>query len=155
MKKALKIILLVVGVLVLIGIGAAIIGGISPISFGIHSPVYTTNGLALDGYDVISYFEGSPTVGNEEFSSEWRETKWLFISEAHKNEFIQNPTKYAPQFGGYCSFAVSTGFTAPGDPTIFTISNDQLFIFSNEEVKAEFLKDPTTLIDACNAKWKE
>ena len=60
------------------------------------------NGVALKGYDPVAYFtEGQPVKGQEELQHEWQGAKWLFASQEHRAMFLENPEKYAPQYGSY------------------------------------------------------
>jgi len=111
---------------------------ILPIGLGMHRPVFHTNNIALDGYDATSYFNGKLEKGNQEFSSHFRDVTWNFSSEANIRRFNAQPDKFVPQFGGYCTKAVSTGFTAPSDPKVYAVRNQKLFLFSSQKVKDNF-----------------
>lgn len=154
MKRKLKIAGIVLASLLVVIVTGAFIAGIKPISLGMHSPVYKTSGTALKGYDVVAYFNGTPAKGNENFSADWNGAKWLFASATNLEAFKADPNKFMPQYGGYCTFAVSKGFTAPADPSIWLIKDDKLYIFSDEKVKEEFVNDPRVIINSCNKEWK-
>lgn len=126
---------------------------ITPIAMNMHAPVYEQDGIALKGYDVTSYFSGNAIRGRSEIAVEWSGVKWYFSNEENMQAFLASPETYAPRFGGYCTKAVSTGFTAPNNPEIFAVHNNQLYIFSNEEVKAEFLRNPSEMIELCESNW--
>jgi YHS domain-containing protein len=153
MRKIIRVTGILVVSLLVITILSMFMLNIKPISFGLHSAVYQSGGSALDGYDVVSYFKGKPIKGDESYSVEWKDVRWIFYSPENRNEFISNPEKFVPQFGGYCTKAVSTGFTAPGDPTVYTVRNDKLFIFSDEDVKETFMNDPETMLTSCSKHW--
>ena len=73
---------------------------------------WNTNGSAFvnDGYDVVSYFKNNKGLkGDKKFTVECDEHMWLFATKQHADLFMNNPEKYAPQFGSYCSWAVSHG----------------------------------------------
>jgi YHS domain-containing protein len=80
---------------------------------------YRNDEYAADGADVVAYFgleAGENGVsGSDEYVTEWDGAKWRFASAENKAAFEADPEKYAPQFGGYCSYAVSQGYTAHGD----------------------------------------
>ncbi len=155
MKRVLKIIGITLLSLLVIIITASMLTGIKPLSLGLHNPVYQSGGFAIKGYDAVSYFKGNPVKGSETLSYEWKKSKWLFSSEANMLEFKSSPDKYVPQFGGYCAFAVSTGFSAPADPAIWIINDAKLYFFSDEKVKKNFIKDPQTTIGSCKKHWKD
>ena len=66
----------------------------------------TKSGLAVQGYDVVSYFSGAPTKGKSEFSLKFKDAIYYFSNEANKQKFKSNPSKYAPQYGGWCAYAM-------------------------------------------------
>ena len=154
MKK--MMIIIVPSILVLLGVIIAFMAynKVVPIGLGMHKPVFQVNNIAMDGYDVTSYFENNIKRGKPEFAVTHLGVDWYFSSVDRLSQFKADPEKYIPQFGGYCSKAVSTGFTAPADPTIYTIHEKKLYVFSSEEVKENFLLDPSKIIDACESKWK-
>ncbi len=83
--------------------------------------IYTglVSGTGAGGYDVVSYQSGTPVEGKAEFSTSWKGAEWRFASAANRDTFSAAPEKYAPQFGGYCAWAVSQGYTAKGDPKVW------------------------------------
>lgn len=65
-------------------------------------PVNTEYGIAIKGFDPVAYFTaGEPVKGDEQFSYEWNGATWLFAAKRHKELFMNNPERYAPQYGGY------------------------------------------------------
>src|SRR5262245_38731225 len=86
-------------------------------------------GVAMDGYDPVAYFTGSrPVRGVAAFETRWNDAAWRFASAANLEAFRSDPERYAPQFGGYCAYAVSQGYTANGDPHIWTIVGGRLYL---------------------------
>jgi YHS domain-containing protein len=154
-KKKMAIALTLVGLalVILLVVGVMVANRISPLALGLHKPVFHVDGVALDGYDVTSYFEGEPQKGSSEYATEHDGVTFLFAAPEAHAKFLANPQRYLPEFGGYCTKAVSTGFAAPANPEIFTVKDGSLYIFSSEEVKAEFLKAPQPMVAACEAKW--
>src|SRR5439155_2846677 len=60
--------------------------------------------VAIQGYDTVAYFtDGKPTKGTSSFEYVWDDAKWQFASLAHRDMFIADPDRYAPQFGGFCA----------------------------------------------------
>ena len=82
------------------------------------APVYSADGdVAVKGADVVAYFtQKRSVIGKAQFSHRWKGRVWRFSSAAHLAAFKANPEKYAPQFGGYCAYAVSRGYTAKSSP---------------------------------------
>lgn len=97
----------------------------------IAGPQFT---IALQGYDAVSFFEpGKPAKGEFDYSVFWNGATWLFASEANAKRFKENPTRYAPQFDGYCALAASLGYKAPGDALTGRIVDGKLYVNYNAE----------------------
>jgi YHS domain-containing protein len=90
-------------------------------------------GLAIKGYDPVSYFTMNKAVkGKEEFSVSYRGVNYHFITSADRDAFQANPAKYEPQFGGWCAYAMGKeGSKVEVDPETFKIINSKLFLFYN------------------------
>lgn len=111
---------------------------------------------AVNGYDVVAYFaDGKPTLGKSEFVSTHRDQQYLFASAAHRDKFIANPEKYAPQYGGYCAFGATRGYKAVIDPTAFTIVDGKLYLNYNARVQSMWEKDIPGFIKLADEKWPE
>lgn len=99
--------------------------------------INTREGLALRGYDAVSYFmDGKPQMGSTRFTYLWQGVNWRFASASHRDEFKANPTRFAPEFGGYCSLAASLGRVADGDPRQWAIVEGKLFLNNNADAQA-------------------
>src|SRR5689334_10826486 len=87
-------------------------------------------GVAIMGYDPVAYFTDNAAVrGSDQFSYDWLGTPWHFASLAHKQSFMSNPAKYAPQFGGYCAGEVAyDGVTVNVDPEAWRIIDGKLYL---------------------------
>lgn len=120
-------------------LASAIIFAACAKSDGVERFNTTDEGLALRGYDAVAYFtEGKAEQGTSEFSHTWGGATWHFASAANRDLFAQAPTKYAPQYGGYCSWAVSHGYTANGDPEAWKIVDGKLYLNYNLKVKEKW-----------------
>lgn len=87
------------------------------------------SGVALKGFDAVAYFvDGKAVPGLPQFEHTWSGTRWRFASAANRDRFAQAPEAYAPQFGGYCAWAVSRNYTADTDPEAFDIVNGKLYL---------------------------
>lgn len=131
------------------------------ISFGAFSqtsttlPSYFSNKEgAIRGFDPVAYFTEQKAVkGNSEFSYDWNTVTWYFASDSNKKSFVENPEKYAPQFGGYCAYGVSEDHKSPTDPLAFTIVNDKLYLNYSIKVKELWMKQQQQRIEKANALW--
>jgi len=86
------------------------------------------DGIAVGGYDVVSYFDGGAQKGTTEHSTEWNGATFHFASGAHRDAFTQDPERYIPQYGGYCSFGMGFGKAATADPEAFIVQDDKLHL---------------------------
>ena len=121
-----------------------------------EDPIYTTyfSSVAAGGYDVTSYFsEAQPIKGEKAFKTEYMDADWYFANQKNLDKFIQNPQRYAPQYGGYCAWAVSQGNTASGDPLLWTIHEDKLYLNYNHEINNRWHSDKERLIVEADKNW--
>lgn len=120
-----------------------------------EKPVNTTwLGVAIDGYDPVAYFEsGAPAKGEKANSLEWGGATWRFASAANLQAFKAEPEKYAPQFGGYCAWAVSQGYTADIDPKAWKIVEGKLYLNYSLDVQKKWEEDIPGHIKAARANW--
>lgn len=120
-------------------------------------PIYTGffSNKALEGYDTVAYFtEGKPVEGKSEFKARYQGADWLFANQKHLDMFTDNPEKYAPQYGGYCAWAVGAkNQLAPGDPHQWTIYQDKLYINYDQSVQDTWLPKKEAFIQSADANW--
>lgn len=114
----------------------------------------TFSSLAVGGYDPVAYFEsGAPVEGSSQFELQHKGATWRFVSQDHLDKFRSNPDAYAPQYGGYCAWAVSNGYTASGDPNAWKIVDGKLYLNYDKSVQAEWEKDVPGHITKANGNW--
>ena len=112
------------------------------------------NGVAIKGYDPVAYFTDSkPSKGDEKFSSTYEGATYHFASEEHKKRFDAEPGKYAVQFGGFCGYAVSKGYTADVDPNVFVINEGRLVLQNNPGALKLWNKDAAASLKSADANW--
>lgn len=119
-------------------------------------PVYTelVKNAAVGGYDPVSYFTADrPVAGSDTIALEHDGATWRFATEENRAAFRADPTRYAPQFGGYCAFAVAQGYTAKGDPHAWKIVGGKLYLNYDKAVQATWEKDAKELITKAEANW--
>lgn len=115
------------------------------------------NGLAIQGYDPVAYFtDGKAIEGSKSITFNKDGITYRFSSEAHKKAFISNPSKYEPQYGGYCAYAMADGDKVRIDPETFKIVDDKLYLFYNfrfTNTLKSWNKDEGNLLPKANNKW--
>ena len=119
-------------------------------------PIRTTGRaqLAVKGYDVVAYFVQSNAVkGVKDIVHEWKDANWRFTSQENLKLFRDSPEKYAPQFGGYCAWAVSQGYTAGIDPDAWTINEGKLYLNYSRRIQKKWMKEMKSNIDKGHENW--
>lgn len=134
--------------------GAAVLALLSLSSAAFADEIYSTNGIAISGYDPISYFTDHRAVkGSDAFSATYSGAKFLFASAEHRDAFLKDPQRYSPQFGGYCAYGTAQGHKASTDPQAFTVIGDKLYLNYNLDVLKKWRQDPAGYIKQANQNW--
>jgi YHS domain-containing protein len=108
---------------------------------------------ALGGYDPVSYFSGKPVQGSEANQVVHNGGTYYFATPANAAKFKANPAAYAPQYGGYCAWAVAQGKTAPGDPKLWKVVGGKLYVNYNSDIQKKWEKDIPGFITKGDANW--
>ncbi|MEO1042475.1 MAG: YHS domain-containing (seleno)protein [Pseudomonadota bacterium] len=118
-------------------------------------PIYTglLNNTAVGGYDVVSFFDGEGVEGSRDFETTYKGAEFRFSSAENLARFEADPDAYAPQYGGYCAWAVSQGSLAPGDPSTATIHHGKLYLNVNRSIQQRWDKDRDGFIASANGHW--
>jgi hypothetical protein len=110
--------------------------------------------VALSGYDPVSYFtDGRPEKGSAEFSAEFDDATYWFRSAEHRDMFVADPDRYAPQFAGFCAVTVARGEKAEADPHAWTISDGKLYVFRGPRGVEMFRQQTAGIVHGANANW--
>lgn len=113
-------------------------------------PIYTGtfSNKAVGGYDTVAYFtEGKPVKGEKKFRTEYKGAEWRFASQENLDTFLADPEKYAPQYGGYCAWAMAGAengtrpFGAKGSPKHWEIVDGKLYLNYDANIKDKWVKD--------------
>ncbi|MEO9275450.1 YHS domain-containing (seleno)protein [Marinomonas sp. 5E14-1] len=110
---------------------------------------------AVSGYDTVAYFtENRPVKGSNKYKAEYQGADWYFSSQEHLNLFKAEPEKYAPQFGGYCAWAISAqNDFASSDPEQWAIVEGKLYLNYNQSVKEKWDADRALHIQQADKNW--
>jgi YHS domain-containing protein len=116
-----------------------------------------SQGVILKGCDVIAYFrEGKAVKGNSAIESTYRGATYFFISTADKADFDKDPAKYAPQYGGFCSYGVANGVLVDTDgPAAFAVYKGKLYLCGNEGALKAFKSDIGSNVEKADAYWRK
>lgn len=112
------------------------------------------SGVALSGYDPVSYFtEDQPLPGRPEFEQYWAGVPWFFANAANRDVFLRSPEAFAPVFGGYGTMSVARGYLSAGNPRIFLVLGNRLFLFYSFGNRDAFMLEPRAAYERAAANW--
>jgi YHS domain-containing protein len=128
-----------------------------PLTASAASPEIFTGsirGVAINGYDPVAYFtERKPVAGKADITWSWKGATWRFATAQNRDAFKASPEKYAPQYGGYCAYAVAKGSTAKTEPEAWSIVADKLYLNYSKGVQRTWEKDIPGYIRAADRNW--
>jgi hypothetical protein len=137
--------------LALLGVAAAYPALAAP---PIYTPAFSK--LALEGYDPVAYFaEGAPRKGDARFSTIHKGAEFRFATAANLARFKADPEAYLPQYGGYCAWAVSRGYTAKGDPNAWKIVGGKLYLNYDAAIQKRWAADIPGNIAKADGNWPQ
>ncbi|MDA3937758.1 MAG: YHS domain-containing (seleno)protein [Spirochaetia bacterium] len=114
------------------------------------------NNLAIGGYDPVAYhLLGKPQKGSKDFVVIWKGAEWRFLSQEHLDLFESDPETYIPQFGGFCANGLSDGHKIRGNPKIWRVYNDKLFLFYSKNGKESWILDTDNKINLASDYWEK
>jgi YHS domain-containing protein len=109
-----------------------------------------------DGVAVHGYFApGKAIKGDPQYKSSYAGAIYYFASNADKEAFDKEPSKYVPQFGGYCATAMSLGKLEDVDPNYFLVYDSKLLLQHNEKARTFFAKDPAANLKKADENWEK
>jgi hypothetical protein len=112
------------------------------------------SGLAILGFDPVAYFTDATALpGKDEFEQVLAGVVWRFRSEGNRAAFVAHPEVYRPRFGGYDAVGVARGVAVPGNPLIWAISDQRLYLFYTAETRKEFAGDPDRTLTTADKLW--
>ncbi len=116
--------------------------------------IYAEGGIAIDGTDPVAYFtESKPVAGDPAITHDWMGATWQFSTEENRATFAADPEAYAPQFGGYCAWAVAEGYTASTVPEAWTIHDGKLYLNFSRGVRRRWERDIPGNIARGEGNW--
>lgn len=124
------------------------------VAFAQKPEVFSQDDKAIKGYDPVAYFTDSkPVKGKDEFKFTHARANWYFSSQKNLDLFKSNPSKYMPQYGGYCAFGLAGGYKAPISPDAWTIVEDKLYLNYNKKVQVDWNADQAEMIKKADKNW--
>jgi hypothetical protein len=115
---------------------------------------FVASGAAIRGYDPVAYFTMSrPVQGSREFTHRWNGAEWRFANAQHRDQFAADPERYAPQYGGFCAYAVAQGYRADIDPTAWRIVDGRLYLNYSASVQRTWEANMSNFIRSADGNW--
>lgn len=112
------------------------------------------SGLAIGGFDPVAYFvDGAAKLGKEPYEQAYAGVVWRFRNEGNQAAFMADPDIYMPRFGGYDPVAVGRGVAVPGDPRLWLIVGERLYLFYTPEARDTFMGDVESLVAIADRRW--
>jgi len=113
-----------------------------------------STGFAIGGFDPIAYFTDQRAVeGRQDHEWEWRGVTWRFANSGNLAAFREHPPIYVPEFGGYGAMTIARGYTAPGNPRIWALRDNRLYLFYSAEDRALWQDDPDRWTVLAQQNW--
>lgn len=122
----------------------------------LKTPTFADEVGAIRGYDPVAYHtEMKPVRGNPNISFRYNDAVWFFASEESLGLFRNDPKRYAPQYGGYCAYAMSRGFVVSTDPDAWKIHEGKLYLNYSVGIRDKWLKDIPGYVAKADANWQK
>jgi len=110
--------------------------------------------IAIKGYDTVAYFKAGKAIkGNKSFIFQWHSMTWYFLTKENRDLFASNPEKYAPQYDGYCAWAMVEARKALTDPEVWKIVNGKLYLNCSKSAYEKWSKDIPGNIKKADTNW--
>lgn len=140
----------------LAGLTAALLLVSTTFSFAAEETQQDANGVILSGHDPVSYFTANKaTKGYSGISAVHDGAIYHFSSEGNRDLFNANPSKYAPQYGGFCAYGAAIGAKFPVDPTVFAVVDDKLYVNNSANVSKIWNAKQAKAIVLADKKWSK
>lgn len=143
---------------VLVGNSALLLASLMMATAGAGEPPLnkTDDNVAINGYDTVAYFtDGQATKGSAEHEALWQDARWRFASDDHRRLFAADPSRYAPQFGGWCAGGVAAGEFYAVDPETWTVVDGKLYLSFNRKARDRWENNRSENIAKAERVWAE
>lgn len=120
-------------------------------------------GFAVSGYDVVAYrsltqsapgqSQPAAVPGKASITADYNGATFAFASEENRDMFLKNPARFAPQYDGHCAYGVSKGGKVPGNPNLWRIVDDKLYLNITENVVSFWEEDIPGNINLAEGNW--
>ncbi len=120
-------------------------------------------GFAVSGYDVVAYFslpsnpvgtaQTAGVPGKASITADYNGATFAFATEENRDTFLADPAKYAPQYDGHCAYGVAKGGKVPGNPNLWRIVDDKLYLNITDVVVGFWEEDIPGNLTLSESNW--
>ncbi|MEL0437523.1 YHS domain-containing (seleno)protein [Phycobacter sp. K97] len=120
-------------------------------------------GFAVSGYDVVAYrslqqapvgkSQPAAVPGRADITAEYNGARFAFASTENRDRFLANPAFYVPQYDGHCAYGVAKGGKAPGNPNLWRIVDDKLYLNVTRNVAGFWEQDISGNLNRAEGNW--
>jgi YHS domain-containing protein len=111
-------------------------------------------GFAINGVDPVAYYiDGGPVYGDAQYEYRYAGVTWRFRNQGNKAAFVASPDVYMPRYGGYDPLALGRDVVLPGNPLLWAMVGERLYLFHDDEARARFIANPAEAIAVADGKW--
>ena len=114
--------------------------------------------LSIGGYDPVAYFtDGKPIQGKPDLETLWHRLRWRFASVSHRDLFVKDPDRYAPQYDGYCAMGASGDAAAHKDtvdPEAWAIVDGKLYLTHTKYSLQQWREKAAEHIKQADRDWQ-
>ena len=140
----------------LLSLATTLVIGLSTIATAGNDTETDANGVILAGHDAVAYFtEGKPVKGSAQYTASYNDAIYYFSSAKNRDAFNSDPSRYAPQYGGFCAYGMTFGKKFEVDGKAFEIVDGKLYVNKNLKVYKTWKKDVPGHIAQADAKWPD
>lgn len=125
-------------------------------SFAANRAMAAEPEIAIKKYDPVAYFTESRAVhGTDEYTFSYRDMIWYFSSQKNRDLFAADPQAYAPQYDGYCAWAMTESRLAVTDPEVWKIIDGKLYLNCSRAAYEKWARDIPAHIKTADRIWAE
>ena len=148
---------------ILFGIGA--LAGVGVLGVGalafllprvpLSGAYFSVDGVAIRGTDVVAYFtDNAPVQGSAQHAYDWSGVTWHFSNAQNRDAFVEDPEAFAPQYGGYCAWAVAAKSELYStQPRNWSVVDGKLYLNFNDGVQDTWNADVPGFIKTGDENW--
>lgn len=134
----------------------ALLCAVGPLGAAIGDRVVSDRhtGLAIFGFDPVAYFTDADALsGRPEYELRVSDVIWRFRNAGNRAAFMADPDVYQPRYGGYDPMSIARGVAVPGNPKVWLVVGDRLYLFYTPQAREAFAVSPETAIAAADEHW--